>query len=193
MSFNKLKAKFDIPQKHFFKYLQLRSFILAQLKNLVWQPSLSTLETYVTKNCLGKKLVSQFYNMLVDYQNENSDSKRHEWIQDLGEDISFNEWSRICDEIQKFWNSMLKYISEITSCPIPSCPNLCILGIYPDNCSLSAKERKMVDLCLLQAKRLSNLTSSLALEKLTYTVRKWASEFYNIWRMFLELMKILKG
>lgn len=101
---------------------------------------------------------------------------------------------------------MLKYISQITSCPIPSCPKLCILGIYPDNCSLSTKERKMVDLCLLQAKRsialcwknvgcpsfdfwLTNLTSSLALEKLTYMVKKKASEFYNIWRMFLELIK----
>ena len=64
----------------------------------------------------------------------------------------------------------------------------------------------MVDLCLLQAKRsialcwrnvgcpsldfwLTNLTSSLALEKLTYTVRKRTLEFYNIWKMFQELIK----
>uniref|UniRef100_A0A669E357 Reverse transcriptase domain-containing protein n=1 Tax=Oreochromis niloticus TaxID=8128 RepID=A0A669E357_ORENI len=31
MSFSELRAKFNIPQKHFFKYLQLRSFILAHL------------------------------------------------------------------------------------------------------------------------------------------------------------------
>ena len=30
---------------------------------------------------------------------------------------------------------------------------------------------------------LNNLTSSLALEKLTYIVRKRASEFYDIWKM----------
>ena len=32
MSFDELKAKYDVPQKHFFKYLQLRSFILKSLK-----------------------------------------------------------------------------------------------------------------------------------------------------------------
>ena len=64
----------------------------------------------------------------------------------------------------------------------------------------------MVDLCLLQARRsialcwknvrcpslghwLKNLKSSLALEKLTYIVRKKASQFYNIWEMFLEFVK----
>ena len=45
MSFNELKAKYDIPQNHFFKYLQLRSFILANSNNSVQQPSLSILET----------------------------------------------------------------------------------------------------------------------------------------------------
>lgn len=55
MSFNELKTNFDVPQKHFFKYLQLRSFILAQLKNSVRKPPLSTLDLYVTKDCFGKK------------------------------------------------------------------------------------------------------------------------------------------
>lgn len=111
-----------------------------------------------------------------------------------------------CDEIQKFWSSVLKYISQITTSPVPSCPKLCIFGIYPDHCTLSCNERKMVDLCLLQAKRcialcwknvvcpsfnhwLNNLTSSLVLEKLTYIVRKRASEFYNIWKIFLDLLR----
>lgn len=111
-----------------------------------------------------------------------------------------------CEEIQKFWKSVLKYISQITTSPVPLCPMLCILGLYPDNSSLSCKERKMVDLCLLQVKRcialwwrnvgcpsfthwLNSLTSALALEKLTYVIRKKASEFYNIWKMFLGLLK----
>ena len=64
----------------------------------------------------------------------------------------------------------------------------------------------MVDLCLLQARRsialswrnvhcpslgnwLNNLTTSLALEKLTYVVRKKASQFYLIWEMFLDFIK----
>uniref|UniRef100_A0A671WUW6 Reverse transcriptase domain-containing protein n=1 Tax=Sparus aurata TaxID=8175 RepID=A0A671WUW6_SPAAU len=96
MSFSELKAKFDLPQKHFFKYLQLRSFILAHLNNSVHQPPLSILETQVTKNCFGKRLISQFYNMLVENHKENSDNKRQEWMRDLQEDISLTEWSTIC-------------------------------------------------------------------------------------------------
>ena len=96
MSFNELKAKFDIPQKHFFKYLQLRSFILAHVNNSVQQPPFSNLETHGTKNCFGKRLVSRFYNMFVETHKDNSDSKRQEWIRDLQEDISLSEWSRIC-------------------------------------------------------------------------------------------------
>lgn len=78
MSFNELKAKFDIPQKHFFQYLQLRSFILAHLNNSVRQPPFSILETQITKNSFDKRLVSRFYNMLVENHKENSDSKRRE-------------------------------------------------------------------------------------------------------------------
>ena len=86
-----------------------------------------------------------------------------------------------CEEIQKFWSSVLKCISQMTSSPIPLCPKICILGIYPDNCPLPSRERKMTDLCLLQARRsialcwknvscpslghwVRNLISSLALE-----------------------------
>lgn len=49
MSFSELMAKFDLPQKHFFKYLQLRSFNLAQSNNSVQQPSFSILETHYKK------------------------------------------------------------------------------------------------------------------------------------------------
>lgn len=264
MSFDELKAKFDVPQKHFFKYLQLRSFILAHLKNSVRQPPLSRLESFVTKNCFDKGLVTQLYKLLVDNHTDNSESKRQEWISDLEEDISITDWHKIClkahtqtintrlrliqfnwimrtyispvqlnkfdpkipdlcykcnihrgtlyhclwkcEEIQKFWSLVLKYISQMTSSPIPLCPKICIFGIYPDGCLLSSRERKMIDLCLLQARRsialcwksvscpslgcwLKNLTSSLALEKLTYIVRKKASEFNNIWRLFLEFVR----
>ena len=264
MSFDELKARYDVPQKHFFKYLQLRSFILKSLKNSVQQPPMSTLETFSTKTCFSKGLVTQLYNIMVENHKDNSESKRQQWIGDLQEDILVEEWGIICskvhtqtintrlrliqynwimrtyitpvklnkfdpnipdrcykcnihqgtlyhclwecEEIQRFWSSVIQYISQITSSPVPLSPKLCILSIYPHNCSLSNRERKMVDLCLLQARRsialcwknvrcpslghwLKNLTSSLALEKLTYIVRKKASQFYNIWEMFLEFVK----
>ena len=113
---------------------------------------------------------------------------------------------RDCVEVKRFWTSVTRYISQITSLRTPLSPKLCILSIYPEDCSLSVRERKMVNLCLLQARRsialcwenvgcpslghrLNNLTLSLALEKLTYILRKKASEFYTIWELFLEFIK----
>ena len=101
---------------------------------------------------------------------------------------------------------MTQYISQITSTLIPLNPKLCVLGVCPANCSLANRERKMVDLCLLQARQsvalcwkningttlcfwMRNLTSSLALERLTYTIRKKNSEFKDIWEKFLDFVK----
>lgn len=43
MSFEQLVNKYGLPKKHFFKYLQVRSFITTQLKSTV-KPPLSTIE-----------------------------------------------------------------------------------------------------------------------------------------------------
>ncbi len=84
---------------------------------------------------------------------------------------------------------------------MPRSPVLCVLSMYEDKCSLPTKERKLVDLCLLQARRsialcwkntnrptielwLKNVISCLALEKLTYVIRKKPSELFDIWKVF---------
>jgi len=76
MSFDELKTKYIVPQKHFFKYLQVRSFILANLNNLLQQPPTSTVEILSIKNCNSKGLVTQFYNIMVANHKDNSESKR---------------------------------------------------------------------------------------------------------------------
>lgn len=264
MSFDNLVSKFNIPRKHFFKYLQLRSFIFSKLKKSVQLPALSTLETFSTQECFSKGRITQLYNILVQNHKENSENKRREWMQDLNKDISLGEWGTIClkaqtqtintrlrllqynwimrtyitpvrlnkfnpsipdlcfkcniyqgtfchcvwkcVEVQKFWRKVTHYISQFTTTPISLSPTICILGIDDDNYSLPNKEKKLVDLCLLQARRsialcwkdiscpslglwLKNLISSLALEKLTYVIKGKSSEFYEIWDMFLRFVK----
>lgn len=264
MSFDKLVAKFHIPQKHFFKYLQLRSFIFSYSKNLGKIPPMSTLEQLTLQNCNNKGWITQLYEILRENNKESCENKRQAWIQDVKNDISLEEWSTIClksqtqtintrlrllqynwimrtyitpvrlnkfnpnipdlcfkcnkfpgtffhcvwecEEIQKFWAEVTQCISQFTSSQVTTCPMLCVLNLYAENCSLSVKERKMVDLCLLQARRsialywkkadcpslglwLRNLSSCLALEKLTYITKKKSSEFANIWEMFLNFLR----
>ena len=90
--------------------------------------------------------------------------------------------------------------------PIPVCPELCILNLYPEDCVLNSKEKKMTDLCLVQARRLislcwkdvksptigrwlKELSTSLVLEKLTYTIKKKSAEFHQIWNPFLSFLE----
>lgn len=49
MSFQQLIDKHDLPRKHFFKYLQIRSFIYSQMKTTS-EPAMSTLEKFTVNH-----------------------------------------------------------------------------------------------------------------------------------------------
>lgn len=100
-----------------------------------------------------------------------------------------------CPEIRKFWNEVVK------SCKTDN-PALCILNLHPKDCMLNRKERKITDLCLVQARRLislcwkevkspsvghwlKELSACLILEKLTCTMKKKSAEFKEIWNWIL--------
>lgn len=72
MSFDELRHKYNIERKHFFKYLQLRSYIMAKQKNLSKPPNLK-LEEMITKSGLKKGAISEFYTLLLSNSSDNSD------------------------------------------------------------------------------------------------------------------------
>ena len=65
MSFEELKALYGVPSKHFLKYLQLRSFVLARQCNSLKLPRLSTLENFSVRFSDSKGQVSFLYNLFV--------------------------------------------------------------------------------------------------------------------------------
>ena len=100
MSFDDLVNFYDIPRKHFFKYLQLKSFLMsAQGRNLS-EPPLSILEKLVSANCNSKGHISAFYNTIRSASYESSEDKLASWSQDLQEDISLADWKYICTKAQ---------------------------------------------------------------------------------------------
>lgn len=83
-----------------------------------------------------------------------------------------------------------------------NCPKLCFLNLYPEGCMLNNKEKKLTDLCLVQARRLislcwkdvkcstvshwlKELSACLVLEKLTYTMKKKSATFHEVWGPFV--------
>lgn len=52
-SFQQIMREYDIPQKHFFKYLQIRSFIHSEMKTYL-EPSLPAVEDHILKHLRDK-------------------------------------------------------------------------------------------------------------------------------------------
>ena len=99
MSFEELRKKYDVPQNHFFKYLQIRNFITTCIKHTK-QPPLTVLERFSTQNCLGKGLVSQMYGILEGFHKDDSENIRQKWTHDLQMEISESDWSSVCSKAQ---------------------------------------------------------------------------------------------
>lgn len=97
-------------------------------------------------------------------------------------------------------------ISHVTKKVVPLDAKLCILGIYPDDFAPGRKAAPMIDLPLLQARRvialrwksldsptpgmwLWELASCLALEKLTYVAKGKLNKFTEIWDTFMQFLE----
>lgn len=103
MSFEELRCKFDIEKKYFFKFLQLRNFIRMSQNGQTTKPLKTNLEKLMSKDILSKGAISEF--------SENSDDKRLGWSEDLGEEISPEDWSLKCSQAHtKTINSQLRLL-----------------------------------------------------------------------------------
>ena len=54
----------------------------------------------ITKSCFSKGLISALYKMLVSESKESSNCKLDAWRLDLEEDISTEDWMKMCEEAQ---------------------------------------------------------------------------------------------
>lgn len=99
MSFEDLKKKYYIPQKHFFKFLQIRSFISRMYRSLCL-PFLSSVEEIVAKHKSMKSLISRFYKLIKDGCKTSSESKRLARCEDLNSTITAEEWQKKCLKAQ---------------------------------------------------------------------------------------------
>ena len=98
--------------------------------------------------------------------------------------------------------------SKLTENVFPVEAKICLLHIYPENFPVTVKKRKLINFCLLQAKRvialkwkeiqrptvgqwITEMSSNLALEKLTYMARGKVEDFNKTWSSFLTFMNNL--
>ena len=107
-----------------------------------------------------------------------------------------------CDKIQQFWDGVRKCIQDILKIQIPLDAKLFILCLYPEVCNIRNRQKIFLELAIVLAKRviatswkkvgtpslkkwLSELSTTLPLEKITYTLRGKESLFNNICSPFI--------
>lgn len=110
-----------------------------------------------------------------------------------------------CRELQVFWKKVFDVICELIGEYIPLEAKLCLLHIYPVNVVLNASQCKLIDFSLIQVKRviafawkstqrpcssqwIKEMSTNLALEKLTYIIKDKLHVFNKIWIPFIQFV-----
>ena len=101
LTFDQICHTYGIPKKHFFKYLQLRNFILSKHKDIMSEPTLSHIENLTLQNQEGRGQVSLFYSALLHFDKESTIDRLEAWRLDVQEDIQETDWQLACERAQK--------------------------------------------------------------------------------------------
>jgi len=138
LTFKQLCQRYQVPRKHFFKYLQVRSFIASKCKTIMPTPPLSVIEKTVLNNLDGKKHISRFYNLFAKYSIESASDRLNAWRTDIQDEISERDWGLACLKAQKnsintrFKLLQYKWLMRVYITPVklhhfsPNTPDVCV-------------------------------------------------------------------
>ena len=98
-TFQEIMQEYNLPSKHFFKYLQVKNFIRTILGQSMATPQTSTLERFLLKNPFQKGLITKLYRIFCNHSPENSKSYLKAWKADIKSGISDEEWLKACKMI----------------------------------------------------------------------------------------------
>lgn len=97
MSFQQLKQKYQLPDKDFFKYLQLRDFIRVNLQGQWNLPKLSPIEALFHDGQPMVRTISKVYDALLPFLSIREPERfRLRWERDLGIEIDPELWRDLC-------------------------------------------------------------------------------------------------
>ena len=102
-TFQQLSDKFSLPKQHFFRYLQVRSFVHGTFPSFPNLPSDLTLDSkvFLTPIPTLKGSISYIYNQINTLCSEPLDLIKSHWEEDLGAAISEEDWAEILRRVHK--------------------------------------------------------------------------------------------
>lgn len=105
-TFAQLKNEFDLPRTDFFRYLQLRSFLMTHKDWGKLKRSTPIEKFLISQISHGdKKIISKLYNIFLSTNVHNSEHIRLRWEAEMNKNISLDTWKEICTEAHLATNS----------------------------------------------------------------------------------------
>lgn len=98
-SFSSLSTKFNLPNSHLFRFFQVRHFIQKLFPHFPNRPPESELDSILTLDPGQRRLISSIYYKISSLTPSPLNSLKQTWEQDLGFDISEDQWKDILDLI----------------------------------------------------------------------------------------------
>lgn len=98
-SFQQLKELYSIPNHHFFRYLQVRSFVLKTFSQFPNLPAATPLDPFYTQAFRQRGMISLIYNQIQSLSLASLSSVKSLWEEELGEGISEDLWERILKQV----------------------------------------------------------------------------------------------
>ena len=96
-SFAELSAKFNLPNTHLFRYFQIRNFVRNKYPQFPNRPPVTMIDSILSLDTGQKKLISIMYDGIFKLVPTRLDSLRAVWDQDLGINMSDEQWEQILD------------------------------------------------------------------------------------------------
>ncbi len=100
-TFQQLSDEFSLPKQHFFRYLQVRSFVHDTFPGFPNLPSDSALDSFLTPIPTLKGFISYIYSQISLLRSEPLVSIKSLWEEDLGLALSEEVWTEILRRVHK--------------------------------------------------------------------------------------------
>lgn len=98
-SFAQLSSKFNLPNTHFFRFLQARDFINKHFPGSPTIPDVTMIDTILEVGPLLRGAISKLYNNFLSKFSESSDRLRLAWSEELMVEINSEEWQSILKRV----------------------------------------------------------------------------------------------
>lgn len=99
MSFEQLRLKYNIPRTHFFRFLQLRSFLSSSTSQFPSLPPDSFTDSLLSLNPNAKQVIGTVYSLLNSHDLQPLTLLKGQWEEDLGISLSDEAWQDALDRI----------------------------------------------------------------------------------------------